>query len=67
MVVPEGDRRFALTCRYIDPATLSTATLQQEARQKGALPAHSAAFHYAGDQELPALPHLVQDPTEVVY
>lgn len=67
MVVPKGMRRFALTSRYIDPATLTSATLQLEALKKGALPAHSASFHYTGDQGLPALPHLVQDPAEVVY
>jgi len=51
MVEPAGNRRFALTCRYIDPNLLK-AEDREAALKKGQIPVDSYKFTYDGDQNL---------------
>lgn len=48
MVKPEGIRRFALTCRYIRPETLSPE-VRQLADDMSKLPPHAAGWTYDGN------------------
>lgn len=47
-VVPEGMRRFSMTCRTIEPSTL-TEDQRAEALLKGAMPADCSMYVYQGE------------------
>ncbi|KAB5547281.1 hypothetical protein GE09DRAFT_206578 [Coniochaeta sp. 2T2.1] len=48
-VEPHGGRRFALTCRYMDPDRMATEEDKTQAAIKGTLPPHAQKFEYHGD------------------
>lgn len=54
MVAPCGNRRFALTCRHIEPTKMKNDAAREEALIKGTMPAHAAGFVYNGDVDLAA-------------
>jgi len=51
-VEPAGGRRFALTCRYMDPAKMKTDEERLQAKIGGALPARANKYIYHGDGHL---------------
>ncbi|KAM7222874.1 hypothetical protein V8F06_001772 [Rhypophila decipiens] len=48
-VEPMGRRRFALTCRYIDPDKMTDQADRDDAAIKGAIPEHAKKFVYNGE------------------
>ncbi|KAK4229938.1 hypothetical protein QBC38DRAFT_69141 [Podospora fimiseda] len=47
-VQPMGNRRFALTARYIDPDKMQSQSDRDDAALKGSIPAHAEQFAYNG-------------------
>ncbi|KAK3996318.1 hypothetical protein QBC44DRAFT_232180, partial [Cladorrhinum sp. PSN332] len=47
-VQPMGNRRFALTARYIDPEKMTLQSDKDDAALKGAIPQHAQNFEYNG-------------------
>ncbi|KAL1884208.1 hypothetical protein VTK73DRAFT_5344 [Phialemonium thermophilum] len=50
-VDPHGGRRFALTCRYIDPSSLNSKEEKEAATMNGQIPAEAFnSYRYLGDE-----------------
>ena len=47
-MVPEGVRRFSMTCRTILPHMMASEEDREDARIKGAMPADCARYAYDG-------------------
>jgi hypothetical protein len=54
-VTPNGDRRFALTCRFVKPESLSNDMERELAHRLSMLPPGHEAFTYNGDSHLTSL------------
>ncbi|KAK4187259.1 hypothetical protein QBC35DRAFT_385243 [Podospora australis] len=48
-VIPQGNRRFALTARYIDPTKMASQEDREDAITKGAVPDWARQFEYQGN------------------
>lgn len=61
-VTPQGKLRFALTCRYVDPETLSSDAERADAAAKSELPVGHEAFAYNSNKDLELSQVADEDP-----